>query len=242
MDDILNEAAEEMRAQKWRDIATKAAPYAAGIFGAALIGALGYWGYASWQDGVRVKASETYEAGFEALQGNDKAKARTLFTEVSQNGNGAYKAVALMQLGGLSLDESKPDEALKDFDAAAKASSSPLISDVAVLRGVYLRLDAGAPFSEIESRLNPILKDGRPFQPLAKEALGLAKIANGDTKGARADFQSLSITLGTPDAVKQRAQAYVLAIDSGTAETARAVSKAKIPDLPAGLGAIVPQQ
>jgi hypothetical protein len=241
VEDIFDETAENMRTEKWLAIAKKSAPYVAGGLGLALIIALGFWGYSSWQAGLTDKASETYQAALDALQANDNPKAVTLFTEVSQKGNDAYKAIALMQLAGLEID-TKPEAAVAGFDKAAKTSKSPLISDIAALRALYLRLDANAPFSEIETRVAPLIKDGRPFQPLAKEALGLAKIANGDLKGARADFQALSITLGTPDALKQRAQAYVLAIDSGSAETARSVAKANIPALPANLGAMMTQQ
>jgi hypothetical protein len=247
VDDIFDEAAEDLRTRKWIEIGKKSAPYAIVGAVAALVIALGFWGYSSWQTGVTEKASVSYQAGLDALQAKDTAKAKTLFTETSEKGNDAYKAVSLMQLASLAIEDAKPDDAVKAYDQAAKTSKSPLISDIAALRSVYLRLDANAPYSEIETRLAPLMKDGRPFQPLAKEALALAKVANGDFKGARSDFQALSLTLGTPDALKQRAQGYVLAIDSGTAETAREVAKAKIPDLPANLGAaggglMAPQQ
>ncbi len=51
----------------------------------------------------------------------------------------------------------------------------------------------------------------------------MAKIQNGDLKGARADLETLAITLGTPDGVKERAQQAVQAIDSGAADLARKI-------------------
>ena len=53
----------------------------------------------------------------------------------------------------------------------------------------------------------------------------MANLQSGYVKGARNDLQILSVTLGTPDGVKQRASAFVAAIDSGAITTAQAMIK-----------------
>lgn len=237
MSDIFDETEENLRADQWVTIVKKSWPWVAGALGLALVITLGVWGYISWQQGVAAKASDTYQAALDSVVKGDKTVARAKFEETAKLGNSTYKAFALSQLAGLAVDDKKTDEAIKDLDEAAKASSSPLISDTAALKAAYLAMDK-ASFADMQTRLTPLVKDGRPLVPLAKEALAMAKLQAGDVKGARADLQILSVTLGTPDGIRQRAQAYVQAIDSGAVATATALMKEPEASMPVSTGPV----
>lgn len=234
MSDIFDETEENLRADKWVSIVKKALPWVSSVLGGALIIALGVWGWQGWQSHVSSASSETYEAAFEAAQKGDMATAKTKYEEASRTSNAAYKSMALLQLGVMAANDNKTEEAIKDFDQAAKVTSDPIASDTAALRAAMLAMDT-ASFADMQKRLTPLAKDGRPFAALAKEALAMAKLQAGDVKGARSDLQVLSLTLGTPDGVKQRAAEYLLAIDSGavpTAKAAMALPEAKAPVIP----------
>ncbi len=234
MSDIFDETEETQRAEKWESIVKKGAPWAGAVLAGALAIALGVWGWQSLQDSNAAKASETYQAAIEASTKNDLGVARAKFEEAAKSGTPAYKALALMQLAGMDVKDGKIDEAIKGFDQAAKAAPSPIIADAAALKAAYLAMDK-ASFDDIKKRLEPLAKDKRPYAPLAKEALAMAKLQNGDLKGARADLQVLALTLGTPEGVKQRAQEFTLAIDSGaipTAQSALKLPEAKAPPQP----------
>jgi len=234
--DIFEEAEEGLRQDRWVAIAKKSAPWAGGALALALIAALGVWGYSSWEKGRSDKASEAYVAATEALGKGDAKAARTELDKVVAAGAPGYKALALTHLAALSLQDSKPDEAVKQLDEAAKSTSDPMLSDLAALKAALLVMDK-ASFADIEKRLTPLMKEGRPYAPLAKEALAMAKIQNGDLKGARGDLQALAFSLDASDALKQRAQVAVALIDSGGAEVARQSiklpeAKAPAPSLP----------
>lgn len=232
MSDIFDETEEELRTDKWVSIVKKSAPWAALVLGGALAIALGVWGWQSWQDNTAAKASETYQAAIEATGKNDLGLARTKFEEIAKSGTPAYKALALMQLAGMNLKDGKTEEAINGLDAAAKTAPSPIIADLAALKAAYLAMDK-ASLEDIKKRLEPLAKDDRPYAPLAKEALAVAKMQNGDLKGARADLQVLALTLGTPEGVKQRAQEFTLAIDSGAVPTAKsAMALPEVKDAP----------
>lgn len=234
MSDIFDETEETLRADKWASIVKKSIPWAAAVFGGALVITLGVWGWQEWQESTAAKASETYQAALDAGAKNDMGLARTKFEEAAKSGTPAYKAMALMQLAGFDVRDGKGADAIKKFDEAAKASSDPIISDIAALKAAYLVMDT-ASFADIQKRLEPLAKDDRPYAPLAKEALAMAKLQNGDLKGARADLQVLALTLGTPEGVKQRANEFTLAIDSGaipTAKSAMALPEPKVPAMP----------
>lgn len=232
MSDIFEETEENLRADKWMTIVKTGWPWVAGVLGIALAGALAVWGFQSWQTHVALKASEAYQAGLDAVAKQDKVTATAKFTEAAKEGNSAYKAMSYLELGSLASDDKKIDEAIKDFDIAAKATNSPLISDVAAYKAALLDMDK-ATFAEVSTRLTPLTRDGRPIAALAKEALAMAKLQAGDVKGAREDLEVLSVTLGTPDGVKTRAAAFVESIDSGATDTVKSLMKSPEAELPA---------
>ena len=244
MSDIFDETEENLRADKWVSIVRTALPIVGVALGGALILALGVWGWQKYEEGVSNKASETFQAALDAGNKGDVAGAKTKFQDVAKSGNAAYKSMALMELGGMAVTDNNTAEAIKDFDQAASVAPTPALKDMAVLKSAMLQIDT-AKFDDIKARLTPLANDKRPFAPLAKEALAVAKLQAGDVKGARADLQVLTLTLGTPDGVKQRAGDLIQVIDSGSlpsAKAALALPEAKAPVMPQLPGVVQPSQ
>jgi hypothetical protein len=235
VNDIFDETEENLRADQWVEIVKKALPWVSGALVVALLITLAVWGWQVYQKNVAASSSNVYEAAIDAKVKGDKATARTKFEEATRTGNSSYKALAFMELAAMAEDDNHNDEAIKDFDSAARVTHNPLLSDTAAYKAALLAIDS-EPYASVEKRLTPLTGDKRPLAPLAKEALALAKLQNGDVKGARSDLQVLSLTLGAPDGLKQRAQAEVMAIDSGAVPTALELMKlpeAKAPAMPA---------
>lgn len=241
MSDIFDETEENLRTDRLVTIVKTALPWVSAALALALIAALSVWGWQSWQASRAAHAAEAFQNGLQALAKSDQAGAATQFDAAAKAGNPAYKSLALMELGAIALTDNKTDEALKDYDAAAKASSSPLLSDTAALKAAYIAMD-GSSLADMQKRLTPLMADKRPLAPMAKEAMALAKLQNGDVKGARNDLKVLEVTLGTPDGVKQRATEIVAAIDSGAAPAAQAILKQAEPKLPDTAALAAPAQ
>jgi hypothetical protein len=239
--DIFDETEENLRTVRLVTIVKTALPWVSAALALALIAALSVWGWQSWQTSRAAHAAEAFQNGLQALAKSDQAGAATQFNAAAKAGNPAYKSLALMELGAMALTDNKTDEALKDYDAAAKASSSPLLSDTAALKAAYIAMD-GSSLADMQKRLTPLMADKRPLAPMAKEAMALAKLQNGDVKGARNDLKVLEVTLGTPDGVKQRATEIVAAIDSGAAPAAQAILKQAEPKLPDTAALAAPAQ
>ena len=131
-----------------------------------------------------------------------------------------------MQRGGLALRANKPDAALKFFDEAAKAArSEPILADAAALKAAYVVMDTAA-FAEIEKRLKPLAEAGRPYRPLAMEALAMAKLNAGRVAEARTDLVALSLILDAPEGLRERSQAAIQEIDAGVAPKLPPIAKA----------------
>lgn len=239
MVDVFEQVEEELRSERYKRLARTWLPVVGVVLGVALIAALGWWGYQTWQTSQADKASAAYDRGMEALQSSNAAAARTAFEETAQVGNGAYKALALQQQAGLAVTENRIPDAIRLFDEAAKAARDPILADPARLKAAFLVMDTGA-LADIEARLEPLTEDGRPLQAFAREALALARLQHGKTKEAREAFVLLQLGQDVPDSVRQRAQAGIEAIDSGTAANLAAVVKAAA-DAPAPAPAVAPQ-
>jgi hypothetical protein len=243
--DFFNEVEEELRADRVRTLTRKYLPWAIAALLAVLLLVGGVLGMDAWRKQTAAKASLAYQHGLEALQKDDSKAAETAFTDASKAGSRAYKTLALIQLGGIRLADNKPADAAKLFDDAVKAAPSPLLGDLAALDAAFALMDT-ASYADIEKRLQPLLKEGRPYRIQAREALAMAKLQAGKGKDARADFAFLTIAPDVPQDVRNRAQVAVQMIDSGRADKLAAVAKAaaSLPapvQAPAGFNPFAPQ-
>lgn len=202
-------------------------PIGAGVLVVALVAALGWWGWQSYVTNQADKASAAYDRGMTALQANNPSGADAAFAEAAKSGNGAYKALALMQQAGIAVSANKTEDAVKLFDDAAKAAGDPIIADAAALKAAFLVMDT-APLADIQKRLEPLADDKRPLHAFAQEAQAMALLQHGKTAEARQIFVQLQLGQNVPDDIRQRAQAGVQAVDSGTAPALAAIVRAAV--------------
>lgn len=202
-------------------------PIGVGLLVVALVAALGWWGWQSYVTNQADKASAAYDRGMEALQANNPSGADAAFAEAAKSGNGAYKALALMQQAGIAVTANKTQDAVKLFDDAAKAAGDPIIADAAAIKAAFLLMDT-ASLEDIQKRLEPLAEDKRPLHAFAQEALAMAQLQHGKTAEARQAFVQLQLGQDVPDDVRQRAQAGVQAIDSGTAAGLAAIVRSAV--------------
>ncbi|MDD3836830.1 MAG: tetratricopeptide repeat protein [Phenylobacterium sp.] len=236
MVDLFEEVEEQLRSDRYKTLALKALPWALGALAAALLIALGVWGYQEYRQRAAEAASEQYAQALEVLQQGRTEEADKLFGEVADSPSRAYKALALMHQGGIRMTQGKRDEAVKLYDAAAEAAPDVLLGDAARLKSAFALMDS-ASLAQIQERLEPLSKEDRPYRILAEEALAIAKLSAGDFDGARKDFSALKDLLDAPEGVRQRATVAVELIDSGTAkalpETLKAAAALPEPAAPA---------
>ena len=227
MTDVFEEVEEDIRSERLKRLARNWLPIAGGILLVALVAALAWWGWQSFQTSRANAGSIAYQRGIESLQSGDTTAAESAFAEAEKVGNGAYKALALQQRAGLAVQANRIPDAIKLFDEAAKADSDPLLADPARYKAALLLMDNGGTLADLEARLLPLTEDDRPMRPFAQEALGLTRLQFNKPAEAREQFVLLTLGQDVPDSVRQRAQAAISMIDAG---------------LTAGLGPIVAAQ
>ena len=216
MTDFLDEIEEQLRSDRYQQMFRKGWPWALGVALAALAIALAAWGYQSWRAHEDALASQNYGAALDTLGKGDAPKAYVQFGQAAKTPSRGYRALALMQQGGIRLQQGKTDEAVRLFDEAATAAPSPLISDFARLKSALALLDT-APYPALQERLTPLMDSKRPYAGAAREALAMAKLRFGKIQEAKADFQVIQLMPDADQGERQRAQAAIIAIDSGAA-------------------------
>jgi hypothetical protein len=243
--DLFEEVEEQLRSDRYRALARKGAPWVLAAAAAALVVALGVWGWQQYQQQTNDKASIQYTAGLTAFAQGDQAKALQLWGDVAKSPARAYKSLALMQLGGVKIGSGKPEDvkaAVALFDQAAAAAPDDILGDAARLKSAFALLDT-ASFKDMQARLDPLMKEGRPYRTEAREALAFAKLMAGDTAGARGDFVVVSLLPDAQEGSRDRARAAISLIDSGSAKLVPAVAKAALalpPPVPLAPGAAIP--
>jgi hypothetical protein len=184
----------------------------------------GVQGWQMYQTSQSNKAAQAYQTAMDTGATGDEVKAFTQFDGLAKHG-GPYQALALMQQGGIRVDQDKPAEAAALFDQAAAATKNPMIADMATLKAAYVVMDT-ASLTSLESKLTPLTAAGRPYRVQAREALALARMANGQSAKAKQDLVAIANQLDTPDSARQRAQAIIALIDSGTGGDIKALAEA----------------
>ncbi|CAN5229195.1 tetratricopeptide repeat protein [soil metagenome] len=228
MVDVFDEVEEQLRSDRYKSLALKSLPWVGALAAVAILGAGGWMGWTSYQQSQTNKAGEAYQAALTNLEKVGPSGSFPAFETISKTGPAVYKTLALMQMGGIRLEENKTADAVRYFDEAAKLAPNPVLADEAGLNSALALLDT-APYKDVEARLTPLMGEKSPYRVQAKEALAFAKLRNGDLAGARADFIWLATSLdNSSDEVRQRAQAARDMIDSGSAKNLPAVVKAAI--------------
>ena len=230
MTDVFEEVEEEIRSERLKRLARNWLPIVGGILLVALVAALAWWGWQSFQTSRSHAGSIAYQRGLEALQSGDSAGAETAFVEAADKGNGAYKALALQQRAGIAVTANRIPDAIALLDQAARADGDPILHDVAEYKSALLMMDNGATLEVLEAKLTPLTKAGRPMLPFAQEALGMARLQFNKPAEAREMFVLLTLGQDVPDSVRQRAQAAIGMIDSGVAGGLPAILAAQSPN------------
>jgi hypothetical protein len=212
--DFIEEVEEQLRADRYRELARRTLPWFFIALAAIIIGWVGAWGWQTWQNSRIAKASDTYNTALTALGQGDETGAFTGFATVAKDGPPGYQSLALMQQGNIRYGVGKTDEAVSLWDQAAKAAPTPMIGDLARLKAALALLDT-APYDKEAARLQVLIGEKKPFNLEAREALAMAKFVAGRTAEARTECSAVSLMLGVTGGVRARCQALIATIDAG---------------------------
>jgi hypothetical protein len=209
--DIFDEVEEDLRAERAAKLLKKYAwliiALAVGVVGAS----------AGWQFWSRYQRQQDTAAAisFVAAQGTieqpgaAKPDQIAILDQLAATGPEGYKTLARLRAAGLKADSGDLQGAEALWNAvSADSSADRLFRDFANLMAVAHELDPGDP-RRLEAQLKPLADPGNPWSSLAREQLAILDLRLGKVDEARKTLQGLSIDIGAPSGLRQRASALL---------------------------------
>ncbi len=214
MSDIFQEVDEEVRREQLKRLWEKYGNYI--IAGCLLvIVAVGAWrGYDWWQTKKATEAGAAFEQAVTLAEAGKHQEAEAAFAKLAADGSGGYRVLArLREAAELTRTDRKAAVAAYD-ELAANRSAGQVVQDLAALRAAFLLVD-GAPYSELQTRLEPLTAPQRTFRHSARELLALSAWKAGDLAAARKWADMIATDPQSPAGARSRAEVLSELIAAG---------------------------
>lgn len=221
-DSFVNEVDESLRQDRALALAKQYGPWLIGLFLVFLAG-IGGW---QWWRAEQIRAaraqSDEFQAAFEMAQAGNLDSAKAEFERLSGEGPRVYRAMAHMQTATILEAQGDLDGAIAAFDAAAEASSDPIMRDTARLRAAYIAAET-QDFDTLQTRLQPLADSDSRLSFLARELIAIEAWEAGHNDIARSQLENLTLAFDAPEAVRRRAQIALSVIGPAAATPADSV-------------------
>lgn len=202
MNDVFQEVEQSLREETLAKWWKRWSPFIYALV-AIIVVAVAVWEFMRFQRSQAIAAAAaTYDAGFVALEQNDLATARARFAELANNDTG-FAVLAGHMLAGIERELTDDPAAIEAHLKAAAAADTGVMGDLALLKLGYLTADT-ATRAELEASLKPLLDKTGQTSLLAKELIAAKALAEGDIDFARDTFETLSVDLNAPLAMRDR--------------------------------------
>jgi hypothetical protein len=123
--DIFEEVDEELRKDKYQDLARQYGPLVLGAAAAIILGTAGYQGWQAWQTSTRETSSDAYLVAINALDAGQVTQASASFEALASSGTASYEILALVQRAAIALEAGDNVAAAGFYEQAAAQSGDP---------------------------------------------------------------------------------------------------------------------
>ncbi len=202
---LLRELEDEHRRAQLEKLWKAYAPYALGVAIAIVAGVGGFKVWQNYATGRAEAMGARYEQAMRLSETGKADEARAALTAISQSGTG-YAALARLQAAAADVKAGRKTEAVATYDLiAAENGFDQMLRDFARLQAAILRAGA-ADWTEMQNRLNDLVRDGNPWRFSARELWAVAAIKAARPDEARRSLEQLLADRNTPPSIGQRAQ------------------------------------
>jgi hypothetical protein len=213
LSDIFQEVDEEVRREQFKKLWDRWGNH---ILAAAVLVVLGIGGWRAWEWHEMRQAQQAgaaFESALSLALAGKHDDAETAFAKIAQDSPASYRVLARIQEAA-ELAARDRAAAVRTYDAiAADHAMGQTLQDLGAIRAALLLVDT-APFSEIQTRLEPISGAGRPFRHSARELIALAAWRVGDVATARSWFEKIMSDAETPNGIRSRIEVLMALADA----------------------------
>jgi hypothetical protein len=215
MADIFREVDEDVRRDELLGYWRRYGKYAVAVAVVFVLSVAGFTFLKQYNERQRQAASAAFEMASAQAQADKAGEAASAFQTLADTYGGGYAQLARLRAARAQVAAGDRDGALRAFDAiAADSSVEGFLRDLARLEAAALLVDAGDP-AAVEAHLAPLLAEGAPLRPLARELQALLALRQGDTAKAGALYQELAADAASSPGLRLRASELAEAL--GTA-------------------------
>ena len=205
MADIFQEVDEEVRRERLNKLWQRYGGFIV-VLCVLVVAGVGAWrAYDYWQTKKAGESGAAFEAAVTLAEAGKSQDAEAAFAKLATDGTAGYRVLAsLREAAELARTDNKA--AVKAYDdIAANKSAGQVIQDLAAVRAGFLLVDT-APYSELQSRLEPLTGADRPYRHSARELLALSAWKSGDATAARKWADMIMTDPQTPQGTRTRAE------------------------------------
>ena len=212
MADIFQEVDEDVRRDKHSELWEKYGKFVIAI-AVVVVGATA--ATVSWREyskNQKLEAGGDFAAAKALVVANKDAEAADAFAKLAADASGGYTWISRLEEAAALARSKNIEAALKIYDAlAADSSADENFRQLAKLHAASHLLDSGDA-AGARSRLETLTSADSPWRHSARELLGLAAMADGNTAAAIKTFKALSEDATTPRGARARAAEMLAAL------------------------------
>ncbi len=215
-DVLLREVDDAVRQDQYAEAAQR---YGRPVGIAVILALVLFGGYLFWdsrRDAAQERDSEVLVGALDQVERGNLANGSTALDPLVAEAAGGQQAAAQLLKAGIAMEQSKPDEAAKIYDAVAADGGAPqALRDLATIRAVTARYDKLAP-ADVIARLKPLAIPGSAWFGPAGEIVAMAYLDQGKNAEAGALLAAIAKDKNTSDALKSRTRqmAGLLGVDA----------------------------
>jgi len=175
------------------------------------------------------QAGARYESALRSARDGKTAEAMAAFESLAKDGPKGYADLASLRAAD-EVAARDPKAGIAAYETLiADRDYTKSFQDVAHLRAAWLRLDRDDP-QELEQKLAPLAGPAFTYRNSIRELLGLAALKRKDFAAAGRWFEAISADFQAPQALRQRADAFLGIVQSS--KPAKAETPAETPAEP----------
>lgn len=218
-DSFLREVKEEIDRERLENLWKR---YGTVIVGAAALIIAAVAGLQFWNLSAKSAAEQAgadYQSAMRSVLDSKLDEADGAFAKLGKDAPTGYATLAELQLAATLLEQGKKAEAQQKFEELSKRSGiDSLLKGFSALQAAALRLGE-ADFTEMENRLNDLVKDESPWRFNAHELLGLAALKAGQLEKARKSFAMILADGNASPAIRQRSELRMAQVAASEGKT-----------------------
>jgi len=214
-DSLLREVDEDLRRERYARLWDKYGVYV--LVGAFLIvgGVAGGKFWQHWSAKQAALSGEKYVAALNLSRDQKLDEAGKILNGFKEKGPNGYAVLARFRLAVQMAKSGQTAAAVEAYDKIAEDRSvMKVMQGYARIRSAMLVLD-NASFTEIENRLNDLVKVENPWRGTARELIGLSAFKAGKLEKAREEFSAILGSGAITPGLRQRSEMMLGLLLSG---------------------------